>query len=270
MGFLDDMIAAVSPQWAYKREAWRQSYDALRHYDAAGYGRINSHWAAVNESAETTDRFSRDVIRARARDLERNSDILQAIVLAYKRNVVGKGYTLRANTGDDDLNRRIEGLWRQWCKARNCDVTGEQSFTQILRMAVERKKVDGGILFLFRHTSGGLVPFKLQAIEVDELDVSRTEPRRRGNRVVGGIEYNAWRRPVGYWIQQYDIEGWRMLESVVRHRGLADAGIRLCGRQGRLLPVLQAAAQPNPGNFGHGPHPDPHPGRQRVHQRRLG
>ena len=214
VSFLDDMIAAVSPQWAYKREAWRQSYDALRHYDAAGYGRINSHWAAVNESAETTDRFSRDVIRARARDLERNSDILQAIVLAYKRNVVGKGYTLRANTGDDDLNRRIEGLWRQWCKARNCDVTGEQSFTQLLRMAVERKKVDGGILFLFRHTSGGLVPFKLQAIEVDELDVSRTEPRRRGNRVVGGIEYNAWRRPVGYWIQQYDIEGWRMLESV--------------------------------------------------------
>lgn len=154
-------------------------------------------WRAHNESAEITDRHSRDVVRARARDLERNSDILQAVILAYKRNVVGKGYTLRAKTGDDAMNRQIESLWRRWCKARNCDVTGEQSFTEILRMAVERKKVDGGILFLFRHTPGGVVPFKLQAIEVDELDVSRSTPRHRGNRVVGGIEYNSWRRPVG-------------------------------------------------------------------------
>ena len=113
-----------------------------------------------------------------------------------------------------DLNRQIEKLWRQWCKARNCDVTGEQSFTEILRMAVERKKVDGGILFLFRHTSGGVVPFKLQAIEVDELDVTQSAPHRQGNRVVGGIEYNSWRRPVGYWIQQYDLEGWRLLQPI--------------------------------------------------------
>ena len=214
MGFIDSVIAAVSPKRAYEREAWRQGLEAMRSYDAAGFGRINSGWRAHNESAEVTDRHSRDVVRARARDLERNSDILQAVVLAYKRNVVGKGYTLRAKTGDDDLNRQIESLWHQWCKARNCDVTGEQSFNAILRMAVERKKVDGGILFLFRHTPGGVVPFKLQAIEVDELDVSRSAPRRQGNRVVGGIKYNTWRRPVGYWIQQYDLEGWRLLDAV--------------------------------------------------------
>lgn len=214
MGFIDNVIAAVSPKRAYEREAWRQGLEAMRGYDAAGFGRINSGWRAHNESAEITDRYSRDVVRARARDLERNSDILQAVVLAYKRNVVGKGFTLRARTGDDDLNRQIEKLWRQWCKARNCDVTGEQSFTEILRMAVERKKVDGGILFLFRHTPGGLVPLKLQAIEVDELDITRSAPHRQGNRVVGGIEYNSWRRPVGYWIQQYDLEGWRLLEPI--------------------------------------------------------
>ena len=74
--------------------------------------------------------------------------------------------------------------------------------------------MDGGILFLFRHTSGGVVPFKLQAIEVDELDVTQSAPHRQGNRVVGGIEYNSWRRPVGYWIQQYDLEGWRLLQPI--------------------------------------------------------
>ena len=83
MGFIDNVIAALSPKRAYEREAWRQGLEAMRGYDAAGFGRINSGWRAHNESAEITDRYSRDVVRARARDLERNSDILQAVVLAY-------------------------------------------------------------------------------------------------------------------------------------------------------------------------------------------
>ena len=180
----------------------------------SGYGRLNAGWRVHNESAEVTDRFSRDVVRARARDLERNSDIAQSILHAYKRNVVGKGYTLQAKTGNDELDEKLEKAWRQWCKARNCDVTGEQSFNQMLRMAVDRKKVDGGLLFLYRYTKQGLVPFQLQAIEVDELDVTASKPKHQGNRVVGGIEYNQWRRPVGYWINQYDIEGWSLNDPV--------------------------------------------------------
>lgn len=214
MGFIDNIVAAVSPRRACEREAWRQQLEILRGYDAAGYGRLNAGWRVHNESAEITDRTSRDVVRARARDLERNSDIAQSVLHAYKRNVVGKGYTLRAKSGDDALNKEIEKAWKRWCKKQNCDITGEQSFNQMLRMAVDRKKVDGGLLFLFRYTEGGVVPFKLQALEVDELDTSHTAPHEKGNRVVGGIEYNKHRRPVGYWIRQYEIEGWQMLEPV--------------------------------------------------------
>ena len=214
MGWLDNVIATVSPRHAYEREMWRQGLEELRGYDAAGRGRLNSGWRVTNESAEMTDRYSRDVVRARARDLERNSDIAQSVLYAYKRNVVGKGYTLRATTGNDELNKRIEKAWKRWCKARNCDVTGEQSFNEILRMMVVRKKVDGGMIVLYRYTAGGVVPFKLQCLEVDELDTTQETPHQRGNRVVGGIEYNQYRRPVGYWIRQYDIEGWQLTEPV--------------------------------------------------------
>ncbi len=214
MGWLDNVIATVSPRHAYEREMWRQGLEELRGYDAAGRGRLNSGWRVTNESAEMTDRYGRDVVRARARDLERNSDIAQAVLHAYKRNVVGKGYTLRALTENDELDKRIEKAWKRWCKARNCDVTGEQSFNEILRMMVERKKVDGGMIVLYRYTTGGVVPFKLQCLEVDELDKTQATPHQRGNRVVGGIEYNQYRRPVGYWIRQYDIEGWQLAEPV--------------------------------------------------------
>ena len=90
MGAFDKIMAAISPRRACEREAWRQQLEILRGYDAAGYGRLNAGWRVHNESAEVTDRFSRDVVRARARDLERNSDIAQSILHAYKRNVVGK------------------------------------------------------------------------------------------------------------------------------------------------------------------------------------
>lgn len=203
MGWVQSLFAPVS-RWL----------DSLRSYDAASHRRPNSNWAARNESGELTDRFARDDVRARARDLERNSDLCRSVLYAYKRNVVGRGYTLRAKTPDSALNKQLEELWREWCRARNCDVTGEQSLNQILRMAVERKRVDGGLLFVWRYTREGLLPFQVQMFEVDELDINQITPKHPGNRVVGGVEYNRYRKPVGYWIRQYDLEGWQIIDPV--------------------------------------------------------
>ena len=215
MSFIDNIVAVFSPQAAYKREAYRQAYDLLRSsYDAGSYDRSNQNWRVVNNSAELTDRYSRNDVRARARDLERNSDIMNSLVGAYKRNVVGGGYHVEARTENDDLNKQIEKAWKKWCKKHNCDVTGTQSLNQIIRMAVKRKKIDGGILFVKRYTKDGFVPFKLQMIEVDELDSGTVQPKHAGNKVVGGIEYNSYNKPVGYFIRQYDIDGYSQRDAV--------------------------------------------------------
>lgn len=208
MNFLDNIIGQISPSWGYRRAAWRMGLDELRNYDAGDMSRVNQGWRVVNDSAERTDRYSRDTVRARARDLERNSDLMNSLVGPFKRNTIGSGYLLQAQTGDEKLNTQIEKLWKKWCKARNCDVTGTQTFNEILRMAITRKKIDGGILFLKRYTKEGIVPFQLQMIEVDELDVSQFGPRNEGARVVGGIEYNRQNKALGYWIRQYDLDGW--------------------------------------------------------------
>ena len=214
MSFIDSIVAFFSPQAAYEREIYRQAYDSLRSYDAGDYDKSNQNWRVSNTSAELTDRYSRDNVRARARDLERNSDIMNAVVGAYKRNVIGGGYHVQVRTDNPELNKQIEKAWNKWCKKQNCDVTGTQSLNQIIRMAVERKKIDGGILFVKRYTSEGFVPFKLQMIEVDELDAGTVKPKHSGNKVVGGIEYNSFNKPVGYHIRQYDIDGYSQREAV--------------------------------------------------------
>lgn len=206
MSWLDDIISFISPEWGAKREAWRQSLYEMRSYDAGDYSRGNANWRVVNQSAEYTDKYSRDNVRARARDLERNSDMMNSVIGAYKRNVIGGGYILQAKTGSDELNDSIETAWKKWCKKQNCDVTGTQSFTQMMRMCMKRKKIDGGILIVKRYTSDGFLPFKLQTFEVDELDSSQMTPQNIGNKVVGGIELNEFNRPVGYWIRQYPVD----------------------------------------------------------------
>lgn len=209
MNWIDKAIGFVSPQWGAKREAWRNVLNDTRSqsYDAGNYDRLNSGWRALNESAEYTDRYNRDTVRARARDLERNSDMMNALLGAFKRNVFGGGYILQSDTKDEKTNKLIEDNWKKWCKKQNCDVTGTQSFNQIMRMCVERKKVDGGILLVKRYTNQGFLPFQIQTFEVDELDDRNMATNKPGNKVIGGIEYNAYNRPIGYWIKQYSIDG---------------------------------------------------------------
>ena len=122
MNWLDGIIGFISPEWGARREAWRQSLTEMRNYDAGNYDRGNANWRVLNQSAEFTDRHSRDNVRARARDLERNSDMMNSVIGAYKRNVIGGGYALQAKTGSDKTNEIIQTAWKKWCKKQNCDV----------------------------------------------------------------------------------------------------------------------------------------------------
>lgn len=214
MNWLDGIIGFFSPERGARREAWRQSLQEMRNYDAGNYDRGNANWRVMNQSAEFTDRYSRDNVRARARDLERNSDMMNSVIGAYTRNVIGGGYILQPKTKSDKLNDTLLTAWKKWCKKQNCDVTGTQSFTQMMRMCIQRKKIDGGILIVKRYTKDGFIPFKLQTFEVDELDDSQMLPKKKGNKVVGGIEMNEYNKPMGYWIRQYSIDGMALSQPI--------------------------------------------------------
>ena len=114
MNWLDNVIGFFSPETAARRAAWRGYLEEVKSYDAGDHRRGNANWRAVNQSGEFTDRYSRDTVRARARDLERNSDLMNSLISAYVRNVVGKGFILQASTGNEKLNAEIEKLWKVW------------------------------------------------------------------------------------------------------------------------------------------------------------
>ena len=205
MNVLDRFISVFSPRQAYERMMYRNTIDALkdqeRGYDAGSEGRLNANWRAVNANAETINRSYRDVVRARSQDLERNSDILESILLAFERNVVGTGFRLQAKTGNEELNKQIEALFKKWSRPKYCDVTQQQSFVEICQMLVRRRRVDGAALVVKRYLQNDFVPFTLQVYEIEDLDNARVSSSLR---IVGGIEYNEYNRPVAYYLKKYD------------------------------------------------------------------
>lgn len=200
------MLEKLFPRWAYRRECFKTGLEDMRalkaerrSYDAGRGDRMNAGWHAVNAPPGATDDMQRDTIRARARDLERNSDIFNSMILAYVRGVVGWGLQLQPDTGNDALNTQIAELFNRWRKARNCDAACAQTFDEMCQTIVRRKLVDGGILIV-KSYAAGKVPLRLQLIEVDQLSALATKPRYEGDYIVCGVEVDKLGAARGYWI----------------------------------------------------------------------
>lgn len=208
MNILDTIITAVSPSWGLRRIAARQ---ALRYYQAGEVNRFSSSWLPVNTvDQENMDKTERALICARARYLERNSDMANSAILGIIRNVVNTGIRMQARTENEELNTKIEALWNEWCRPGHCDVTGQQSFYEMQRMILRRKIVDGEILCkLVTDRKHGL---QLQLIRADLLDTNLMTVPNSQHVIRSGIELDPYLRPIAYWIQKKDPLGYVTLE----------------------------------------------------------
>ena len=204
--WFDRILLSVAPKRAAERAYYREV--ARGYYAAAEIGRRHEGWTAANPTGELAGRAARDIVRARARDRERNDDMYKAVVRDLERNVSGVGMMLQARVRredgkeDEPLNSQIERLWRRWCEPERCTVSHDRSFGEVQRLAVRRMYVDGGLLVLKCYLGGEL---RLQLLEVDDLDSAVL--MHGENRVVGGIEIDACNRPVAYHLRQQDVNG---------------------------------------------------------------
>lgn len=218
---IDRTIAVFNPRAAVERLAWRREF--LRTYDAGSLSGTNSGWTPVNAPAEVLNQSQRDMLRARARDLERNADIAESILLAFERNAIGKGLRVQAKplnkdgVEDDVLAKEMEKVFASWCNKNNCDITGESDFVEMQKMIIRRMFVDGGILLVesVNPYDKTAIPYILQMREVDEIDGNRTsyQINNDGNRIVNGIELNKYNKPVAFWLKKITPDGLQIGDS---------------------------------------------------------
>lgn len=202
---LEKAIAAISPQWACNRAFYAEN---LRAYEAGEVTRFNDGWVPIDGDTENGDKTQRDLIKARARYLENNSDIAGAAVGGIVRNVVGTGIKPQARTGDERLNKEIESLWKEWTRPENCDITGQQTFEEMQAMLLRRKIVDGEILVKKVIDKRGRFPLKLQVIKSDLLSQYLLRAPKTNNVIRSGIELNDHLQPLAYWIDKKTPDGY--------------------------------------------------------------
>lgn len=179
---------------------------------ASGYAggrltRLTSDWVMLPLSADQELKWNLRAIRARARELVRDSPFAKRFIQLHAVNVIGpKGIRLQGKveklTGEphDTWNDLLEAEWDRWGRAGTCTVDGRWSWREVERLVAKSLPQDGEVLVrMVRYFANNDYAFALQIIDPDQLDVLFN--RRAGdglNEVRMGVEIDTWGRPVAY------------------------------------------------------------------------
>jgi lambda family phage portal protein len=184
-----------------------------RMYETARSTRLNSGWTVSNTSADAELASSLTALRARSRQLVRDSSYAKRARLIVVNNVIGNGIGLQAQvkTTRDKLNLsvndQIEESWAEWSEAQNCHTGGRLAFYNFERVLMAQVFDAGEVLIRYHHETFGTskVPLGLELIEAerlaDDLTVGSFNPQN-GNEIRMGIEVNKFFRPVAYYIRR--------------------------------------------------------------------
>ena len=156
--FLDALVWVVSPKVAYKRKAYRFSFDAIDSHRTRT--KRTSGVGGTGDSRATEQTLFQ--LREICRDLCRNNPLIDGMFVTERDGTIGSGPKIQARTGDEGLNEELEAAWKEEMIDQACDVTGCYSFGQLLGMMYESYRRDGDSAAIFLDD-------KIQAVEGENI-----------------------------------------------------------------------------------------------------
>lgn len=210
---LDRVVGWFSPKAGLDRMRHRMQLSAATG-DSGGYRggrrdrRATRYWRPGGGSADADILPDLPDLRARARDLARNTPIATGAINTVVTNVVGDGLQLQAaldhealgltEAQADAFEREQEREWAVFC--RSCDFTRVQHFDEIQAMAFRAVLDSGDVLIVRRYRAdpGCRYGTRLQVIEADRL----SNPGRAADSdtIAGGVEVDGDGVPQAYHI----------------------------------------------------------------------
>ncbi len=148
---------------------------------------------------------SSEKIRATARGMEQNADLINAALAIFENNIVGMGIEpqpmiLRQSdsTPMDDINEELSEIWREWAKRPEATNTHNEMSAQKLLVRTWLRDGDvfiqhlQGIIPGYKHPNRINLPYSYELIEPDSVPLDLIDERRQ---IINGIEVDDWRRP---------------------------------------------------------------------------
>lgn len=179
-------------------------------YSGAGYQERMAYFQpGIGDSDADTLRDLRE-LRARSRDLVRNSAIAGGAIETQVTNVVGSGLRLIAridrktlNMTDDQAEEwqdKVEREFALWASSEFADANGQQTWAEMQDLAFRSHLESGDAFVVLAQVSHDNWPFKL-ALQILEADrVSNEGFQADSDKCTAGIERDARHFPVAIWV----------------------------------------------------------------------
>jgi lambda family phage portal protein len=217
MKFLSDLKASIARILVERGFVPRR---AKRGFDAGGSNRLLQGWTAVQSTPDADIKAALVTVRSRARSLAQNTDYAKRYLTLVRTNVVGpSGFKFQSNVKELQMasgkmkmlpdrvaNAKIESEWKVWTKPQNCSINGRQSFRGICDQLMRYAARDGE--FFCRIVRRKSLPYgiALQVIDPAAIDEQYNTRLANGNIVRMGVELDADRRPVAYYVKKTNPE----------------------------------------------------------------
>lgn len=198
---LDRAIERLAPAWALRRHQARTTMALSGGYVGAGYSERMAYWQPGVQDADADTLGDLRELRARSRDLVRNSPIAAGAVETQVTHVVGSGLTLQSRIDAEALGlssdeaeawqAATERRYRLWASSTYCDVADELTFAEQQDLAL-RTRIESGDAFVVlasKPRPGWPFTLALQIIEADRI--CNPQFRQDTETVAGGVERDA-------------------------------------------------------------------------------
>ncbi|WP_373354083.1 phage portal protein [Pseudoroseicyclus sp. CXY001] len=221
MNIFDRVIASVAPEKGLRRARARRAMDVVMRYEAAETQSRNGSWRPVRGDADAAARGARTRLAAISYDMIRNTPLGTRGQQVIANNVIADGIIPKILTADDKLRGEVLSFIEAHLDTNAIDADGRTTLYGMQRLAINTVVAAGEVLLRRRRrlpTDGLPLPFQIQVLEPDFLDVTRDGPTKAGTTIREGIEFDAIGRRIAYWL--YDehpgARGWRGLRQVSR------------------------------------------------------
>ena len=183
----------------------RPSGSAGSGYLGAVQDRLTEDFKGSDQSADSSSATSLEKLRSRARQLYMSNPYANRYINMVVSQTLGmdgiklEAHTKRENGDLDELdNLNIERAWADFSKARNCTVTGRQTFLDVQRLALSTMARDGEVLIRIHKTKDAKYGMYLQVLEADYLLINFNKELKNGSRVRMGVEQDKFGKPIAY------------------------------------------------------------------------
>lgn len=144
-------------------------------------------------------------MRAHSRQLTKDNVYHRRFIDLVSTNIVGEngiGFESEITSKDgkpqETANDAIEASYREWCQA--CTVDGKLSRAEMEQLVAETVAQDGEHLIRLVRGFPNRWRFAVELVDADRLDHEYNTVLSNGNRVIMGVEVDAWGRPLAYYL----------------------------------------------------------------------